>query len=60
MHGIVEIIKTLDAGDRAKIEDVISALEEAGIERVRAESSIKKPKEKNSIFKPGFGHLRIV
>ena len=29
MRGIVKIIKTLDSGDGAKIEDVISALKQA-------------------------------
>ena len=50
MRGIVEIIKTLDTDDGAKIEDVLPALEQAGIERGRAESSIEKLKEKKFYF----------
>ncbi len=38
----MEIIKTLDVGDEANIEEIITALENAGIDRQRAETSISK------------------
>ena len=60
MRGIIEIIRSLDAGEGAKYEETIIALENRGINRHKAEESIEKLKQKISIFEPTFGRLKII
>lgn len=60
MRGIIDLIRGLDDGTGAKIDELITTLETRGIDRKRAEEAIEKLKENRSIFEPGFGRLKVV
>ena len=60
MRGIVDLIKTLDTGEGANIEDLTMVLQQRGIDRDKIETSIAKLKERGSIFEPGFGRLKAI
>lgn len=60
MRGIIDLIRGLDDGTGAKIDELITTLETRGIDRRRAEEAIEKLKENRSIFEPGFGRLKVV
>ena len=55
MHGIVEIVRSLDLGHGIKIEELFLRLEENGISRQQAEKSIEKLKQNGMLFEPSFG-----
>jgi replicative DNA helicase Mcm len=60
MRGIIDLIRGLDDGTGARIDELITTLEIRGIDRKKAEEAIEKLKENRSIYEPGFGRLKVV
>lgn len=60
MRGILDIICQHDEGQGVQVEDIFLILEQCGIDRKRAEESIKKLKQNGVIFESAFGKLKVV